>query len=85
MKLLRVPTAKFARANNGQIATVLNLFLAVLGVGVIGLFAFEMTRYLLARDELKTNVEVAALSCQTALVSSGDPTNATNQTSAQNA
>ncbi len=74
-----------SKKTKGQMATLLNLFFAIFGVFVIGLFAFEMSRYLLARDELKTNVEVAALSCQTALVSSGDPTDATNQTNAQNA
>jgi hypothetical protein len=68
----------------GQLATVMNLIIAVFVVGVIGLFAFELTRYLLARDELKTNVEVAALSCQTTLASSGDPTNDTNQQNAMN-
>ncbi len=69
----------------GQLATVLNLFLAVFLVLAIGLFSFELSRYFLARDELKTNVEAAALCCETALVSSGNPSDSTNQTNAQNA
>lgn len=62
----------------------MNLVVAFIVVLAVGLFAFELTRYLLARDELKTNVEVAALSCQTTLASSGDPTSADNQNNAKN-
>ncbi len=68
----------------GQMASILNLAIAFFVVVAVGLFAFELTRYLLARDELKTNVEVAALSCQTTLASSGDPTSAANQQTAEN-
>jgi hypothetical protein len=71
------------KGSKGQLATIMNLIIAVFVVGAIGIFAFELTRYFLARDELKTNVEVAALSCQTTLASSGDPTSATNQSTAE--
>jgi len=80
---------KFAKTQfkriSGQLATLLNLVIAICLVIVIGLFAFEMSRYFLARDELKTNVEVAALSCQTNLVSLGDPTDPTNQSNSKQA
>ena len=65
------------KSSKGQMATIMNAVIGVFVILVIGLFAFELTRYLLAQDELKTNVEVAALSCQTTLASSGDPTSAT--------
>jgi len=73
---------KRIREKKGQLAAVLNLFLAVGAVMLIAGLCFEMSRYFLARDQLKTNTEAAALCCETALVSSGDPSNATNQTSA---
>ncbi len=79
---MKLAQMKLARSN-GQMVSVLNLLLAVFVVFLIGLTAFELSRYFLARDELKTNVEVAALSCQTALVSSGDPTDPNNQAAAQ--
>src|ERR1700722_401846 len=50
----------------------------------IAMFCFELSRYFLSRDQLKTNTEAAALCCETALVSSGDPSNAANQTTAVN-
>lgn len=61
------------------------MVLAICLVSVIGLFAFELSRYFLAQGELKTDVEVAALSCQTNLVSLGDPTNADNQKASEQA
>lgn len=65
-------------------AAVFNLVLAVFLIMVIALFCCELSRYFLARDELKTNTEAAALCCETALVSSGDPLNPTNQQNAVN-
>lgn len=73
------------KGRKGQLATIMNLIIAVFVVGAIGVFVFELTRYLLAHDELKTNVEVAALCCQTTLASSGDPTSSTNQQAAETA
>lgn len=51
---------------------------------VIAMFCCELSRYFLARDELKANTEAAALCCETALVSSGNPLDTTNQTNAVN-
>ncbi len=72
-----------AKRRKAQMVSVMNLGIAFVIVVVVGVFSFELTRYLLARDELRTNVEVAALSCQTTLASSGDPTFPDYQTAAE--
>ena len=72
------------KKTEGQAAAALNLILGVCAVGLIAVFCFELSRYFLSRDELKSNTEAAALCCETALVTSGDPTNSSNQTNAVN-
>ena len=62
----------------------MNLFFAVGALLLVGVFAWELSLYLLAKDQLKTCVEVAALTCETTICSSGDPTDPANQTSAIN-
>jgi hypothetical protein len=62
------------RKNTGQAATALNLLMSVFVLLLLGVFAWEMSLYLLAKDQLKTCVEVAALTCETSLCSSGDVT-----------
>jgi len=54
----------------------------LVGVGLIaigGIFSFELSRFLLARSQLKAVTEVAALTCETALISSGNTLDSTNQ------
>ena len=71
--------------NKGQAAAVLNLFLAVFFIAVLGIFSVELSRYMLARDQLKDCVAAAALCCQTTLASTGAPNNSSNQNAAQQA
>ena len=61
------------RNSRGQAATVLNLFIALFVVLALGCLSFEYSRYMLARDELKTCVDIAALTAQTAFESLGCP------------
>ncbi|PWU01109.1 MAG: hypothetical protein C5B53_03265, partial [Candidatus Melainabacteria bacterium] len=54
---------------------MLNLLMSVFVLLLLGVFAWELSLYLLAKDQLKTCVEVAALTCETTLCSSGDVNN----------
>src|SRR6516162_1628676 len=63
-------------------ATIFNMFLACFGVLAVGLFVFELTRFALARQQLETVVQVAALTCETSLASSGNATLSSNQSTA---
>jgi len=72
------------RTQTGQGGSVLLLIMAVLFLGLASFFSWELSRYLLARDQLKTVTEVAAITCETALASSGDASDATNQSNAEN-
>ncbi len=68
----------------GMAASVLNALFASIVI-MIGLFSTELSRYLLARDQLRGALEAAVLSCQTTLASTGAPTNSNNQTTAMQA
>src|SRR5579883_2904603 len=57
----------------GQIATALNLFIGLMIVGVLAIFAYELSRILLVREQLKTCVDIAALSGEGTLLSSTQP------------
>jgi hypothetical protein len=49
------------RKSKGQVAISLNLVITLFIVGSLGLVAFEMSRILLARDQLKHCLELSAL------------------------
>jgi hypothetical protein len=51
---------------------------------MLGVASWELFLAQLAKDQLRTCVEVAALTCETTLCSSGDPTSPANQTNAIN-
>ena len=51
-------------------------------VFILGMFSYQLAEYFLARDQLLAVVQAAALSCQTALASSGNTTDSGNQTNA---
>ena len=70
--------------NSGQAASVLNLLLAVFVIVVLGIFSVELSRYMLAKDQLKSSVEAAALCCETALASTGSPDQSIHQSTAEN-
>lgn len=58
------------RKPGGQVATALFLFLGISIIGVLAIFAYETSRILLVRDQLKTCADIAALSGETTLLSS---------------
>jgi len=58
------------RDDQGQVATALNLFIGLLIVGALAVFAFELSRILLAREQLKSCVDIAALAGEATLLSS---------------
>lgn len=62
---------RFGRLRNfkGQALTVPAILLAVMVVGAIGIFAFEIARSATARDQLRTATEAAALAGATVLAS----------------
>src|SRR5271169_3768408 len=69
-----------ARKPNGQVALTLNLFIAVFVVGSLGLVAFEVSCILLARDQLKHDLEFAALAGGATMASTSQQgTNAQNE------
>ncbi len=82
-RLNRISKIKSIRAK-GIAGSVLNLLFA-LAVMTVGLFSVELNRYLLARDQLKGDLEAAALCCQTTLTSTGTPATTSSQTAAQQA
>lgn len=57
------------RQPSGQVATALNIFLGLLVIGVLAVFAWETSRILLAREQLKSCVDIAALSGEASLLS----------------
>ncbi len=67
----------------GIVGSALNLLLAFI-VLIVGLFSIELSRYMLARDQLKCDLEAAVLCSQTTLASTGTPTNSRSQTTAIN-
>jgi von Willebrand factor type A domain len=73
---------KKLRTNSGQAVTVLNLIIGLFVVGAIGLVSFEVSRLILAREQLRTIVQLAALTAETAAASTGQPGIPANQTSA---
>jgi hypothetical protein len=58
------------RRCHGQVATALNLFIGLFIVGALAIFAFEMSRIMLAREQLKACVDIAALAGEATLLSS---------------
>ena len=58
------------RGRQGQVATALNLFIGLLIVGALAIFSFELSRILLAREQLKSCVDIAALAGEATLLSS---------------
>src|SRR5271163_1650800 len=54
----------------GQVALSLNLFLTIFVVGSLGLVTFEMSRILLAREQLQQCLELAALGGGSTMASS---------------
>lgn len=66
----RKRTKDRVRRKHGQVATALNLFLGLLIVGALAIFSFELSRILLAREQLKSCVDIAALSGEATLLSS---------------
>ncbi len=64
------------RKPSGQVAIALNLVIAIFVVGSLGIAAYETTRILLAREQLKNCLEFAALAGTASLAStsaSGSP------------
>ncbi len=58
------------RGRKGQVATALNLFIGLLLVGCLALMSYEMARILLAREQLKSCVDITALAGEGSLLSS---------------
>lgn len=74
---MRNPSAQ--RKPSGQVAIALNVVIAIFVVGSLGIASYEMTRILLAREQLKNCLEFAALAGTASLAStsaSGAPANA---------
>ena len=69
------------RRDRGQLASLALLFCCLV-VLAFGLFSFEVGRYLLARQQLQTNADAAALACETSLASSANPALLSNQVAA---
>ncbi len=65
----------------GQAATTLSLIISF-AVFCLGLLSFEISRYFLATEQLHAIVQVAALTCEATLASSGKPSDSTNQSNA---
>lgn len=59
-----------ARKPSGQVAIALNLVIAIFVVGSLGIATYELTRVLLAREQLKNCLEFAALAGTASLASS---------------
>jgi Flp pilus assembly protein TadG len=57
------------RSKRGQAAMALNVVIAIFVVGSLGIAAYEFSRLMLARDQLKHCVELAALAGATTLAS----------------
>ncbi|MBY0551595.1 MAG: VWA domain-containing protein [Candidatus Obscuribacterales bacterium] len=57
------------RSQKGQALTIPSILLAVMVVGLIGIFSFEIARSATARDQLRTATESAALAGAAALAS----------------
>lgn len=72
------------RKSSGQVALALNLFIAIFVVGSIGLVTFEISRILLAREQLQHCLELAALGGSTTMASSSQ-TGAAARTEGQTA
>jgi len=71
------------RKPSGQVAIALNLVIAIFVVGSLGIAAYEMTRILLAREQLKNCLEFAALAGTASLAStSASGVAATNEAEA---
>lgn len=62
------------RNRRGQATVALNLVLAIFFVGTLAIVAYEFSRLMLARDQLKHCVELAALAGETAIMSSTSST-----------
>jgi hypothetical protein len=58
------------RSSAGQVALALNLVIAIFVVGSLGLVTYEMSRVLLAREQLQHCLELCALGGGTAMASS---------------
>src|SRR5271154_4009431 len=69
------------RRSSGQVALSLNLVIAIFVVGSLGLVSYEMSRILLAREQLKHCLELAALGGGAELASTSQ-TGAAAQTTA---
>jgi hypothetical protein len=67
------------RKPKGQVAISLNLAITVFVVGSLGLVAFEFSRILLARDQLKHCLELSALAGGATMASTSLNTNAAQQ------
>lgn len=61
---------KAMRKSSGQVATSLNLIIAVFVVGSLGFVAYELSRILLAREQLQHCLELAALAGGATMASS---------------
>ncbi len=57
------------RKATGQVALAFNLVLAIFVVGSLGLVSYEMSRILLAREQLKHCLELSALGGGTEMAS----------------
>lgn len=71
------------RECRGQVATALNLFIGLLIVGALAIFSFELSRILLAREQLKSCVDIAALAGEATLLSSTEPDHVLAQNNAK--
>ncbi len=58
------------RKPSGQVAIALNLVIAIFVIGSLGIATYELTRILLAREQLKNCLEFAALAGTASLASS---------------
>ena len=72
------------RKSSGQVALALNLVLAIFVVGTLGIVSYEMSRILLAREQLKHCLELSALGGGAAMASTS-ATGAAAQTAASTA
>jgi hypothetical protein len=69
------------RTKRGQLAFYASALISLI-VLILGLFAYEVSEYCLAREQLQTAVEASALACETTLASSGIASSQNSQNNA---
>jgi hypothetical protein len=73
------------RSASGQAGIALNIVIGVFIIGVLFTFAWELTRFLLAREQLKTVVQASALAGEATILSSTQTVSSAQNTAQQTA